>query len=131
MEPFKNTELSALVGKDGPFPMEFLKRTSQPIRTVDHVHIIELSLNGSRVALITAAGTVTTTGWSDGQLEPYIYVQPPPDGIWDFVFIAEPPSGPAGDVISPIAANYFWLLGSFQLKGVRIHSATNSITKKI
>lgn len=131
MEPFKNAELNALLGKDGPFPMEFLKRPSQPVRTVDHVHIIELSLNGSRVALITAAGTVTTTGWSDAQLDPYIYIQPPPDGIWDFVFTARPPSGPAGDVISPIAANYFWLLGSFQLKGVRIHSATNSITKKI
>jgi hypothetical protein len=56
----------------------------------------------------------------------------PLDSIWDFVFMARPPSGIALDVISPIAATYVWNLGGGDdLKGVRIHSATKTITQKI
>ena len=127
----KNEELTALLQKDGPFPLEFVQQEFQPVLSVDHVHITIVSFLGTKYALITALGKVTTTGWTQAHLQPYIYVQPPPDGIWDFVFVAKPPSGPAGDLISPVATTYVWRLGSFKLHGVRVHSATNSITDRI
>jgi hypothetical protein len=40
---------------------------------------------------ITASGTVPSAGWSNPQLAPYTYVQAPPDGIYDFDFVATPP----------------------------------------
>jgi hypothetical protein len=127
----RNQDLSTLLEKDGPFPLEFVQQESQPIYSVDHVHFTFLSLNGTRIVLITALGMVTTTGWSQARLQPFIYVQPPPDGIWDFVFVAKPPSGIAADVVSPISTSYVWKLGGYDLKGVRIHSATKTITQKV
>jgi hypothetical protein len=123
----ENKYLVELLSKDGPFPLEFSNHGDQPVHSVSHAHVIKIALNGPVFALITAAGTVTTTGWSHPRLQPYIYVQPPSDGIWDFVFIADPPSGIAADVITPISASYIFKTGVFDLKGVRIHSATNTV----
>ena len=39
---------------------------------------------------ITAFGTVPTSGWKDAELIPYVYIQPPPNGIYDYDFVAEP-----------------------------------------
>jgi hypothetical protein len=127
----KNEALIALLEKDGPFPLEFAQQESRPVLSVDHVHITIVSFMGNKYALITALGKVPTTGWTQARLDPYIYIQPPPDGIWDFVFVAKPPSGIAADVVLPIAATYLWKIGSFHLKGVRVHSATNAIEELI
>jgi hypothetical protein len=127
----KNKDLTALLEKDGPFPAEFAQRGSVPVMSVDHVQISEEIFGGTAHYIITAIGKVPTTGWTQPHLQPYIYIQPPPDGIWDFVFLARPPAGPAGDVVLPIAATFAWKRGSYQLKGVRVHSAHNSITVKI
>lgn len=43
--------------------------------------------------VIGALGTVPTSGWSDARLVPRMYVTPPPDGLWDFDFIAGAPTG--------------------------------------
>jgi hypothetical protein len=79
--------------------------------------------------LITATGEVTTTGWTNPSLEPWFYLLAPEDGIQDFDFVAEPPTGPAGEKITPIAAQLlvdldpdnYWGEGK-PLRGVRIHS---------
>lgn len=76
---------------------------------------------------INCKGTVPTSGWSNGQLSPYIYIQPPQDGIYDFDFIAEPPKGPALQVISRINANYQWQSFPSDLKGVRVHARNNAV----
>ncbi len=75
---------------------------------------------------IDAVGLVPTGGWKNGQLIPYVYVQFPPDGIWDFEFVADAPDGPATDVISVITADYLWHAYPTELKGVRVHAVTNS-----
>jgi hypothetical protein len=127
----ENRELEALLTKDGPFPFEFAQQSYQPIYRVEYVNLTFLALNGPRIVLISAYGATNTSGWSQFRLQPYIYVQPPLDGIWDFVFVGEPPSGIALDVVSHASATYVWTLGKFDFKGVRVHSATNSVEKTV
>jgi hypothetical protein len=74
---------------------------------------------------ITASGTVPTAGWTNPQLLPRIYIQAPPDGIYDFDFVANPPKNTAAQVVTPIQATYVWQSLPSGLKGVRIHAATN------
>jgi hypothetical protein len=74
---------------------------------------------------ITAMGTVRTGGWTNPRLEPFIFIQPPPDGIYDFDFVADPPVGPATQVITPIAVTHLWDNLPRGVKGVRIHATEN------
>ena len=74
---------------------------------------------------ITALGTVPTPGWKDAELIPYVYIQPPPDGIYDYDFVAEPPDQAVPPVITPIWANKLEPLPD-DLKGVRVHGSLNS-----
>ncbi len=85
--------------------------------------------------LIDAEGEVPTGGWMDGQLGPWFYITPPEDGVQDFDFIAESPTGPAPDVVSPITAttnivdidveNYWG--ANRPLTGIRVHATENSM----
>ena len=77
---------------------------------------------------ITASGTVPTGGWSNPKLDPYIYIQAPPNGIYDFNFVADPPEGVATQVISPIEAIFIMENLTSDVKGVRIHASQNSKT---
>ena len=74
---------------------------------------------------ITALGTVPTPGWKDAELIPHVYIQPPPDGIYGYDFVAEPPDQPVPQVITPIVANKLELLPN-DLKGVKVYASLNS-----
>ncbi len=75
---------------------------------------------------ITAHGTVPTGGWTDPELIPYVYVQAPPDGIYDFDFVAQKPDGIVAQVITPIVANHTLREVPENLKGVRVHASLNA-----
>ncbi|MCU0534401.1 MAG: hypothetical protein MUD14_10965 [Hydrococcus sp. Prado102] len=75
---------------------------------------------------IVASGIAPTSGWSNPQLVPYTYIQAPPDGIYDFDFVANPPQDIVAEVITPIKAQYIWPIFPQELIGVRIHTYTNS-----
>jgi hypothetical protein len=120
-----------LFRKDAPFPLELARAQSQPVYSVEYAHVIFLGLNGKRAAIITAYGTTVTTGWTNSRLQPFAYFLPPKDGVWDFLFLALPPSGPSGDVLSHVVASYVLSLDGFDLTAVRIHSATNSLLEKV
>ncbi|NEP02427.1 MAG: hypothetical protein F6K58_28025 [Symploca sp. SIO2E9] len=79
---------------------------------------------------ITAFGSVPTTRWEDAELIPYVYIQPPPDGIYDYDFVAKPPTQTVPQVITPIVANRLEplpdSLEGVGFKGVRIHASLNS-----
>ncbi|MGB8191667.1 MAG: hypothetical protein WCF67_07100 [Chitinophagaceae bacterium] len=81
--------------------------------------------------LIHADGVTRTAGYKDPRLEPYVYIQPPPDGIYDFSFVADKPSGPVADVLTPVEADYKWDNYPKDLKGVRVHAETNEIEEKL
>lgn len=76
--------------------------------------------------LIEVEATVLTAGYTDPQLFEFIYVQPPPDGIYEFDFYATPPSGPAARVISPISAKYVMEPMPEELKGVKVYASNNN-----
>jgi len=101
---------------------------SSLVNTVETVQLIQ---SGSLPPQLTvsASGTVVTTGWTNAKLEPYVYIQAPPDGIYDFSFTATPPpsTGVVADVITPIKAEYVYPTIPDGLKGVRIHAANNII----
>lgn len=88
------------------------------------------------MVLVSAHGTVPTSGWSDVRLAPRFYIAPPGDGIWDLDFTADPPSGMSLQVVLPVSTTT--VIGAPDwLKGVRVHgkpaveaSTSNKISLK-
>lgn len=78
--------------------------------------------------VVSAAGQVNSSGWSLGRLIPWTYVVPPVDGIQDFDFVANAPSGIVLWIISPISGDG---IIEFQewMTGIRVHSSTNVIVE--
>jgi hypothetical protein len=71
---------------------------------------------------ISASGNILGKGWTNPRLEPFVFIQPPPDGIYDFDFVADPPhQEPATDAITPIGVVHLWDPLPPDAKGVRIH----------
>ncbi len=54
---------------------------------------------------------------------PYTYVQAPPDGIYDFDFVATPPAVVMDKVITPIRLRTE--LPAAGVRGIRVHAALN------
>lgn len=94
--------------------------------TVESAHAVLFPSKDGHL-IIQVLGTVTSGGWTQGRLSPYIYVRPPADGIWDFSLEGTPPSGPATAVISPITASAVIPNPREWLKGVRIHASANKV----
>jgi hypothetical protein len=120
-----------LIEKDGPFPFRESK-TSTPtefVLDVSSVDLREVATN-KIVVLIYASGHTRTAVWHDVRLEPRIYVQPPADGIWEFVFVGDP-TGAKLDVITPVSAEpYVWKNFPPDLKGIRVIAETDTIEKR-
>lgn len=76
--------------------------------------------------IINATGRVSTTGWTDGRLEPFQYIVPPADGILDIDFQATPPSGIVSQVICPIHASLSMPKPDW-CRGVRVHASLNQL----
>ncbi|MNQ83988.1 hypothetical protein [Pedobacter ghigonis] len=93
---------------------------------------LEILKDDPSILIINAYGTVSTGGWSKGKLSPYVYIVPPPDGIYEFDFVADKPTGIAIEVITPIRSKPY-LLANFPsgLKGVKIYSSTDFIVEML
>lgn len=100
--------------------------SSEPVYRVDSVDLAILRSNPPQLQIV-AHGTVRTGGYTNATLIEIVYVQPPEDGIWDYDFVAEPPSGPSTDALTPIEART--IRGSIPdgLKGIRVRGETNSV----
>jgi hypothetical protein len=81
--------------------------------------------------LIEVQGIVPTTGYTGPELVEYVYVKPPPNGIYDFDFIAEPPAGPSADVLTNISTRYLMDPMPRDLKGVEVHASNNSKVARV
>jgi hypothetical protein len=73
---------------------------------------------------IIVRGMVPSTGWTNPQLRMHTYVQAPPDGVYDFDFVATPPKEVASEVITPIRLRI--VIFGAGINGIRVHAAHNS-----
>jgi hypothetical protein len=104
---------------------------------VDSVQVATLESKPPQFA-ITANGKVPSSGWTQPELTQWFYVVPPQDGIQDYDFVAQPPSGIVLPVVTPISVfhpdprdpRHYWGKGK-PLKGVRIHARENSMEAKL
>jgi len=58
--------------------------------------------------MMTITAVATTPGWSDLALEPVVYVQAPPDGIYDWTLYGTPPAGMVAQVLTPLSLTVTW-----------------------
>ena len=71
--------------------------------------------------VVTANGEVPTGGWTGASLNRRTYVAAPADGIWEYDFVATPPSGMATQVITPISGSNTWADYPASVVGVRVY----------
>lgn len=101
--------------------------TSEKVYEIKSVKIVV----EKRSLTIYVEGVARTPGYTNPRLEPYMYIQPPPDGMYDFDFVADRPSGPVQQVLTPISCKYEWENYPGDAKGVKVHSDTNTVEEKI
>ncbi len=118
--------------------ISFLKSLTinNTIMTKKVMDVTEVTLNIQKTnppsLVISCHGIVNTGGWSHGKLVPFIYVMPPADGIYEFDFVANAPTGIVIQVVTPITAEDFvWEDFPAELKGVKVYASQNNITEFI
>ncbi|MDB6000965.1 MAG: hypothetical protein JWP52_2664 [Rhizobacter sp.] len=98
--------------------------------TVDSVTLNRID-STQPLLIIQAKGTVPTSGWHNAVLTPYVYLNPPADGIWDFDLSAFAPNGLVLKVTTPLETQAAALPLPAWCKGVRVHASTNSVEAEI
>ncbi len=96
------------------------KRISQ----VNEVELQILESNPPQL-LIYSKGMASSSGWGNPQLVPL--KKKPTNGVYEFEFVADPPTGIVLPVLTPIRAVFHMKEIPTDLKGVIVHSATNKI----
>jgi hypothetical protein len=79
--------------------------------------------------IVVANGEVPTGGWSGETLNRRTYVSAPADSIWEYDFMATPPSGMATQVITPVTAQDTWAYPQ-SIVGIRVYGE-GSGTKEV
>jgi hypothetical protein len=95
---------------------------------VDSVELTPIKTKPPQIN-ISAYGTASTPGWTQPSLVPFIYIQAPPDGIYDFSLVALPPLGGVTTqeltpLPEPASLTEFTPPG---FRGARIHALQNKI----
>jgi hypothetical protein len=99
---------------------------TEKVNRIDSVKLEILKTNPPTL-LITVTGQNLNSNYTSIRLEPFIYVHPPLDGIWEFSMIGEVP--PITDqLITDVGAEYSWRDFPKELKGVKVYGQTNSKT---
>lgn len=96
---------------------------SVPVLSVEGIDLTMLKSNPQQL-IVTANGTVPTLGWTNGELALREHI--PADGVYEFDFIATPPSGIVGQAIMPISASWHFESIPDDLTGVRVFAKQNS-----
>ncbi|MGX6648781.1 hypothetical protein ACWCOP_12670 [Maricaulaceae bacterium MS644] len=74
---------------------------------------------------VSATGLTRTGGWTNARLAPRVYVTPPEDGVQEFDFHADAPSGMVIQALMPIAGMGGLDPAPDWLRGVRVIAETN------
>lgn len=106
-----------------------ITKTFTPIMKIESVALSRHQSNPPEL-IILVHGMVNSGGWRNIKLIPYLYIQPPPDGIYDFEMVGTKPGGIVTQAIVEVKAAYKMNYPKArEVKGVRINSRTNRITK--
>ncbi|HYR23046.1 MAG TPA: hypothetical protein VEP30_09020 [Chthoniobacterales bacterium] len=103
---------------------------SDKVMEVDRVAVSYIKTNPPQLK-IEAEGKTNTGGWTNPRLVERVYIVPPADGMWEYDFVATPPSGISTQVITPISAHTVRRDIPPGMKGVRVHASKNSKDAKL
>lgn len=96
----------------------------QKLLYINEIDIAILKSNPPQLSIV-AYGSAPTTNWSNIRLLPKGIN--PEDGYFELDLVGAPPIGAAGEMITPVVANYIWQDYSTESSGVRIAAALNSM----
>ncbi|WP_019500189.1 hypothetical protein [Pseudanabaena sp. PCC 6802] len=88
------------------------------------IKILRSGKSPKEALFIIASGVVTSGGWSNPILIPYYYFTAPEDGIYNFDFVADSPTGSTIQVITPVITTFIWENLPDGVKGVRVYGST-------
>jgi hypothetical protein len=103
------------------------------VQQIFQVDSVTLSLNKKLPPdlIVEAEGMCSTSDWKDGELNPYVYITPPADGIQEFDFVATPPTGISRPVLTPIEASHIMRDMPDWVRGVRIYAESNQAEESL
>ena len=105
-----------------------------PIEKVDRVLNVQLAVEKVLPPnlLIRAVGEMYSGGWSNPRLEPYVYIVPPADGIYEFDFVVDVPAGPRTEPVEEVKTEYRWdAYPEDSVKGVRVYAKVNNVVAEL
>lgn len=102
----------------------------EKIARIDSVSVTYIKKNPPQLK-IEAKGQAASMGWTNPTLSPRVYIQPPPNGIYVYDFVATPPTGIVPQVLTPISAELVLTEIPKGMKGVRVYSKSNSKEAKL
>jgi hypothetical protein len=76
-------------------------------------------------------GQVSSSEWAKLSLHYFIYITPPADGIYEADMVGEPPADLSVPTLSPFSHDEMRTPLPEDLKGLKVYSATNSVTAKL
>lgn len=106
--------------------VKIISKSNQIIKLISMNKQAIMQVTGAKLSVsddmltINASGFVSSGGWGAPELVAFNYLLPPQDGIYDFTFMASPPTGIVIQVVSPIEVRHTVPLAD--IKGVRIHA---------
>ena len=100
------------------------KTKKEKVMQVDRAAVSYIKTNPPQLQ-IEATGKTNTGGWSEPELVEHVYIVPPADGMYEYDFVARPPSGASTQVITPISARTVRHNIPKDMKGVRVIAKTN------
>jgi hypothetical protein len=113
-----------------PFPLSL--RLSQRLGMASHIIQVELVRLSTPIpgAFLVAVGVFPSSGWGTAELMPRKYIKGPEDGIYDFDLLAIKPDR-QDLALTYRTASSIWTEIPADLRAVRVHSVSNSITKEL
>jgi hypothetical protein len=106
------------------------KTKQEKVMQVDRVAVSYIKTNPPQLQ-IEAHGKTNTNGWSAPELVEHVYIVPPADGMYEYDFVATPPSGASNQVITSISARAVRHDIPKAMKGVRVIAKTNKQEAKL
>lgn len=78
--------------------------------------------------IINAKASVPSAGWTQAGFLPRIYPATPPDGIYEVDVVAQSPTAPGAQVVTPVEVKGEWdKYTDGRVKGVKLISKTNEV----